>query len=116
MRERERGGKGEGGTRDEGAEAGGGRWGRRAGAAASVADLEAGGLGAGISEKWMEKQGGGESQRGGAQQAWGPRDRGGEAVRGPAAARAGATLAGTAEIPSVNSAPAAHRPQSPAGR
>lgn len=40
----------------------------------------------------------------------------GGGVQGPAAARAGATLAGIAEIPSVNSAPAAHRPQSPAGR
>ena len=87
--------------------------GQEGGGSRILADLEAGGLGIGISEEWMEKQGGGESQRGGAQQVWGPRDRG---VRGPAAARAGATLAGTAEIPSVSSAPAAHHPRSPAGR
>ena len=83
------------GRRGEGAEAG------------QEADLEAGGLGAGISEEWMEMQGGGESQRGGA------KDRG---VQGPAAARAGATLAGTVEIPSVSSAPVAHHPRSPVGR
>lgn len=56
---------------------GGGRRGRRAGAAASVADLEAGGLGAGISEQRMQKQGRGDSQRGGCPAGLGAPGRGG---------------------------------------